>query len=172
MNSQNPIKLKNENKTAWNSSSSSEDGGIICGKKIYSRGKHQIKIKIDQFPNPEDEENMIGLGVIKTENRENLIENLDLEKTYYFQTDWDGRENGSDKVKLENGEWIQENIYKKYILKKNEIFEIFLDMDQKKISFKLNEKELEGWENLPEKVNLFACLKNLEGKEKNQITII
>ncbi|KAJ3428076.1 e3 ubiquitin-protein ligase trim [Anaeramoeba flamelloides] len=87
MNCQNPIKLKNENKTAWNSSSSSEDGEIICGKKIYSRGKHQIKIKIDQFPNPEDEENMIGLGVIKTENRENLIENLDLVKKYYFQTD-------------------------------------------------------------------------------------
>ncbi|KAJ6237775.1 tripartite motif-containing protein [Anaeramoeba flamelloides] len=174
MNSENLIKLKNENKTAWNPSS--EDGGIICGKKIYSRGKHQIKIKIDQFPNPENEWNWIWLGVIKTENRKKLIENTDLEKTYffesYFQTDWAGQKNQSEKVKKENGKETRKNYPKKIYFKKNDIFEIFLDMDQKKISFKLNEKNLEGWENLPEKVNFFAYLQYQKGKEKNQITII
>ncbi|KAJ3428069.1 zinc finger protein constans-like [Anaeramoeba flamelloides] len=71
MNLGNPIKLKNENKTAWNPFSFRY--GTICGKKIYSRGKHQIKIKIDQFPKTKNVENMIGLGVVKTEIRENLI---------------------------------------------------------------------------------------------------
>ncbi|KAJ6237771.1 spry domain containing socs box protein [Anaeramoeba flamelloides] len=171
MNRKNVIKLKNENKTAWNPSS--EDGGIICGKKIYSRGKHQIKIKIDQFPNPKNKQNVIYLGVIKTENSEKLIK-YNYEKTYYFGSYWDCncRKNESEKTKLENGKWIDKNYPKEIYLKKNDIFEIFLDMDQKKISFKINEKKLGGWENLPEKVNFFAYLRNQEGKEKNQITII
>ncbi|KAJ6237766.1 hypothetical protein M0813_26559 [Anaeramoeba flamelloides] len=170
MNRKNVIKLKNENKTVWNPIS---EDGIICGKKIYSRGKHQIKIKIDQFPNPENTVNWIVLGVIKTENRENLIENGDYEKTYYFGSYWYGRgKNQSEKRKKENGKRIEENYPKEIYFKKNDIFEIFLDMDQKKISFKLNEKKLGGWENLPEKVNFFAYLEWLEGKEKNQITII
>ncbi|KAJ3428049.1 hypothetical protein M0812_25681 [Anaeramoeba flamelloides] len=169
MNRKNLIKLKNENKTAWNPS---ENWGRICGKKIYSRGKHQIKIKIDQFPNPEYEANYVDLGVIKTENRENLIEKVNYEGTYFFSSYWDGRGNESQKVKKENGKWIGENYPEKIYIKKNDIFEIFLDMDQKKISFKLNEKNLEGWENLPEKVKFFAYLEYLKGKEKNQITII
>ncbi|KAJ6252074.1 b-box zinc finger protein [Anaeramoeba flamelloides] len=175
MNLQNRIELKNENKTAWNPSS--EDCGRICGKKIYSRGKHQIKIKIDQFPKPENEMNMIVLGVIKTENMENLIKNrTDWEKTYYFesyfQTWWDGRKNISQKQKKENGKIINKMYPEEIILKKNDIFTILLDMDQKKISFKINEKKLEGWENLPEKVNFFASFFDQYGKEKNQITII
>ncbi|KAJ3428056.1 zinc finger protein constans-like [Anaeramoeba flamelloides] len=169
---QNLIKIKNENKTAWNPSPLSEDWGRICGKKIYSRGKHQIKIKIDQFPNPENEMNYVYLGVIKTENKKNFIENGNYEGTYFFESFWDGRENASLKVKKENGKLIEENYPEEIYLKKNDIFEIFLDMDQKKISFKLNKKNLGGWEKLPEKVKFFAYLKNLEGKEKNQITII
>ncbi|KAJ6243356.1 spry domain containing socs box protein [Anaeramoeba flamelloides] len=117
--------------------------------------------------------NWIVLGVIKTENRENLIENGDYEKTYFFGSNWDGRrKNESGKRKNENGKRIEENYPEKIYLKKNDIFEIFLDMDQKKISFKINEKKLGGWENLPEKVNFFALLENQEGEEKNQITII
>ncbi|KAJ6239924.1 hypothetical protein M0813_24845 [Anaeramoeba flamelloides] len=170
MNLQNRIKLKNENKTAWNSS---EDWGLICGKKIYSRGKHEIKIKIDQFPNTKNKANLICLGVIKTENMENFIENDDPEKTYYFKNFWLRRgKNESYKEKKENGKGILEPYPEEINLKKNDIFTILLDMDQKKISFKLNEKELGGWGNLPEKVNFFAYLKCLEGKEKNQITII
>ncbi|KAJ3428037.1 hypothetical protein M0812_25669 [Anaeramoeba flamelloides] len=168
MNREKLMKLKNENKTVWNPS---EEDGIICGKKIYSRGKHQIKIKIDQFPK-ENTVNQIDLGVIKTENRENLIENVNYEGTYFFSSYWDERGNESQKVKKENGKWKRKNYYNKIKIKKNDIFEIFLDMDQKKISFKLNEKNLEGWENLPEKVKFFAYLEGLEGKEKNQITII
>ncbi|KAJ6252076.1 hypothetical protein M0813_14625 [Anaeramoeba flamelloides] len=171
MNSQNRIELKNENKTAWNPSS--EEYGCICGKKIYSRGKHEIKIKIDQFPNPENEKNVICLGVIKTENRENLIENDDWEGTYYFRTFWDEwTENQSQKVKNENGKFKKKIYPEEIYLKKNDIFTIFLDMDQKKISFKINEKKLKGWENLPEKVNFFALMSCQEGKEKNQINIL
>ncbi|KAJ6237803.1 e3 ubiquitin-protein ligase trim56 [Anaeramoeba flamelloides] len=171
MNLGNRIELKNENKTAWNPLSF-YGVGIICGKKIYSRGKHEIKIKIDQFPNPEDEENFIVLGVIKTERMEESIENGNFEKIYYFRTFWDGRENASRKGKIENGIWIQEKYPKGTFLKKNDIITILLDMDQKKISFKLNKKELRGWENIPEKVNFFSFLMNQERKEKNQITII
>ncbi|KAJ6255368.1 hypothetical protein M0813_11450 [Anaeramoeba flamelloides] len=72
----------------------------------------------------------------------------------------------------ENGQWTDEIYPEKINLKKNDIFTIFLDMDQKKISFKINEKNLGGWENLPEKVNFFARLWDQEGEEKNQITII
>ncbi|KAJ3432198.1 chascon isoform d-related [Anaeramoeba flamelloides] len=60
--------------------------GRICGKKIYSSGKHEIKIKIDQFPNPKYGWNEIRLGVIKTENRENLIKKRKWEGIYFFQT--------------------------------------------------------------------------------------
>ncbi|KAJ6235899.1 spry domain containing socs box protein [Anaeramoeba flamelloides] len=173
MNWLNQIKLKNENKTAWNPSDYLY--GIICGKKIYSRGKHVIKIKIDQFPNPKNESNRIRLGVIKTENWENFIKkNRYSEGTYFFGTFWNCRKKKlqSRKRKKENGKWTREKYPEKIFFKKNDIFTIFLDMDQKKISFKINEKNLEGWENLPEKVNFFAVLRNQNGEEKNQITII
>ncbi|KAJ6244385.1 tripartite motif-containing protein [Anaeramoeba flamelloides] len=172
MNYINQIKLKNINKTAWNPSTVRD--GVICGKKIYSQGKHQIKIKIDQFPNRKNKSNVISLGVIKTENRENLIKKKDCEKTYYFTTFWSGNEKKiySQNCKRENGKSTQERYTEEIKLKKNDIFEIILDMDQKKISFKINEKNLVGWGNLPEKVNFFISLRCQKGKEKNQITII
>ncbi|KAJ3442165.1 hypothetical protein M0812_11895 [Anaeramoeba flamelloides] len=172
MNETNKIKLKNENKTAWNPFNNEYYCGKICGKKIYSSGKHEIKIKIDQFP--KNKWNEIKLGVIETENRENLIKHWNWEGTYFFHTWWDCYEKKleSEKSKKEDGKWTQKNYPKKIFLKKNDIFTIFLDMDQKKISFKINEKNLGGWENLPEKVNFFAALGSQEGGEKNQITII
>ncbi|KAJ3445213.1 tripartite motif-containing protein [Anaeramoeba flamelloides] len=173
MNHRNKIKLKNENKTAWNPSNNSYRG-IICGKKIYSSGKHEIIIKIDQFTNSKNDYNGIILGVIKTENIENLIKNVDWEGIYYFQSFWSfGKTRTlSLKSKNENRKRTEKIYPKKIILKKNDIFAIFLDMDQKKISFKINEKNLGGWENLPEKVNFFASLDGQEGEEKNEITII
>ncbi|KAJ6230202.1 hypothetical protein M0813_06840 [Anaeramoeba flamelloides] len=175
MNCENIIKLKNENKTAWNPSSVLYyDDGIICGKKIYSSGKHQIKIKIDQFPNPKNKDNQICLGVVKTENRQNLIKKWDWEKTYFFKTwrDIQQKKNQSLKRKKENQKMDEKNYPENIYLKKNDIFEISLDMDIRKISFKINEKNLGGWENLPEKVNFFASLLGRKGEEKNQITII
>ncbi|KAJ3442632.1 spry domain containing socs box protein [Anaeramoeba flamelloides] len=176
MNHRNLIKLKNENKTAWNPKYYCGHWGRICGKKIYSSGKHEIKIKIDQFPNSKNEFNRIRLGVIKTENRENFIKNWNREGTYFFDTLWDGnwekKKLRTRKEKKENGKWTEKKYPKKINLKKNDIFTIFLDMDQKKISFKINEKNLGGWENLPQKVNFFAELWYQIGEEKNQITII
>ncbi|KAJ6255238.1 tripartite motif-containing protein [Anaeramoeba flamelloides] len=178
MNYNNQLKLINENKTAWNPSGYG-GVGIICGKKIYLCGKHEINIKIDQFPNPKNEYNQIYLGVIKTENRENFIKNGNWEGTYYFETYWNQtsywdvkKKLESRKSKIENGKWTKKIYPEKIILKKNDIFTIFLDMDQKKISFKINEKNLEGWENLPQKVNFFARLDGQKGEVKNQITII
>ncbi|KAJ6230188.1 hypothetical protein M0813_06826 [Anaeramoeba flamelloides] len=172
MNCLNKIILKNENKTAWNPSFSYY--GRICGKKIYSSGKHQIKIKIDQYPNPKNERNLICLGVVKTENRQNLIKNNDWEKIYFFMTWWDKwqKKNQSLKIKIENQKKTEKIDLKNICLNKNDIFEISLDMDIRKISFKINERNLGGWENLPEKVNFFASLFGQMGKEKNQITII
>ncbi|KAJ6255253.1 tripartite motif-containing protein [Anaeramoeba flamelloides] len=168
----NLIKLKNENKTAWNPNGNY--GGMICGKKIYSSGKHEIKIKIDQSPNPKNEENHISLGVIKTENMENFIKYYNWKGTYFFQTNWDRyhQKLESKKFKNENAKWTEKKYPEEINLKQNDIFTIFLDMDQKKISFKINEKNLEGWENLPQKVNFFAGLWGQKGEEKNQITII
>ncbi|KAJ6236072.1 hypothetical protein M0813_03525 [Anaeramoeba flamelloides] len=167
MNYKNLIKLKNENKTAWN-----PNYGWICGKKIYSSGKHEIKIKIDLFPNPKNDCNVIWLGIIKTENRENFIKYGWWEGTYFFRTFWEEENHESRKCKNENGKSTKKIYPEKIFLKKNDIFTIFLDMDQKKISFKINEKNLGGWENLPQKVNFFAQLLDQEGEEKNQITII
>ncbi|KAJ6226937.1 hypothetical protein M0813_10475 [Anaeramoeba flamelloides] len=174
MNYRNRIKLKNENKTALNPYNYEYYCGKICGKKIYSRGKHEIKIKIDQFPNPKNKWNEIHLGIIKTENRENFIKYGNYQGTYYFETIWYGHQKKlkSRKRKKENGKWTEKNYPEKIFLKQNDILTIFLDMDQKKISFKINEKNIEGWENLPEKVNFFAQLWDQEGEEKNQITII
>ncbi|KAJ6234564.1 spry domain containing socs box protein [Anaeramoeba flamelloides] len=172
MNYVNLIKLKNENKTAWNPS---YGWGTICGKKIYSSGIHEIKIKIDQFPNPKNQYNHIKLGIIKTENRENFIKKRKLEgETYIFATIWDHQKKKlvSQKFKNGNGKWTDKNYPKEINLKKNDIFTIFLDMDRKNISFEINEKYLIGWGNLPQKVNFFAALADQEGKEKNQITII
>ncbi|KAJ3435694.1 hypothetical protein M0812_19436 [Anaeramoeba flamelloides] len=170
---ENLIKLKNEKKTAMNPSKYGY--GKICGKKIYSSGKHEIKIKIDQFPNPKNKTNIIYLGVIKTENREKLIEKKDYEGTYYFQIRWNGKNKKkmqSLKYKKENGKGTGEGYPVEIYFKKDDIFTISLDMDIKKISFKINEKNLTGWENLPEKVNFFASLRCQKGKEKNKISII
>ncbi|KAJ6236063.1 e3 ubiquitin-protein ligase trim [Anaeramoeba flamelloides] len=165
----NAIKLINKNKTAWKLSI--EYYGRICGKKIYSSGKHEIKIKIDQFPNSKNQSNEINLGVIKTENRENFIK-YGYWEAYYFKTYWNKTKLQSRKRKRENGKWTKKIYPEEINLEKNDIFTIFLDMDQKKISFKINEKNLGGWENLPQKVNFFAELWSQKGKEKNQITII
>ncbi|KAJ6230368.1 e3 ubiquitin-protein ligase trim [Anaeramoeba flamelloides] len=171
MNRRNIIQLKNENKTARNSSK--YKWGKICGKKIYSSGKHKIKIKIDHFPNLENEINWIRLGVIKTENRQNYIQKGNYEDTYNFRTFWNGKKTQSRKIKKENGKWTKEKFPEEINFKKNDILKIFLDMDKKKISFKINEKNLGGWENIPEKVNFFAHLNHQKGgEEKNQITII
>ncbi|KAJ6229262.1 spry domain containing socs box protein [Anaeramoeba flamelloides] len=95
-----------------------------------------------------------------------------MEGTYFVRTIWDQKKLQSEKCKKENGIYAEKNYPVEINLKKNDIFTIFLDMDQKKISFKINEKNLGGWENLPKKVNFFAELEEQGGKEKNQITMI
>ncbi|KAJ6232475.1 hypothetical protein M0813_04998 [Anaeramoeba flamelloides] len=171
---ENLIELKNGNKTAWNPYKR-DFTGLVCGKKIYSRGGYEIKIKIDQFPNSNNQWNEIWLGVIKTENRKKLIknDNWNLEGTYYFITCWDEDEKClvSQKIKREGGKYINKSFPEEISLKKNDVFSIFLDMEQKKMSFNINEKKLGGWEKLPEKVNFFAYLAYQTGEEKNQITI-
>ncbi|KAJ6228816.1 tripartite motif-containing protein [Anaeramoeba flamelloides] len=167
MNSKNAIKLKNQNQTAWNASE--EFRGIILGQTKYSTGKHKIKIKIDQFPNINTETNGIILGVINTENRENMIKNQNLEGTYYFDTYWDKNLLQSYKTKKLNGKQYPKNIK----LKENDILEILLDMDQKTIAFKINENNLGiAWKNLPENVHFFAYLLCMKGNKKNQISLI
>ncbi|KAJ3429257.1 spry domain containing socs box protein [Anaeramoeba flamelloides] len=171
MNHQNAIKLKNQNQTAWNPSEKSR--GRILGQTKYSTGKHKIKIKIDQFPNINTESNWIYLGVINTENRENLIKNGDYEETYYFRTHWDKNLHQSFQVKKQNGKLYSEKYPENIKLKENDIFEILLDMDQKTIAFKINENNLGiAWENLPASVHFYAYLEYMEGNEKNQITLI
>ncbi|KAJ6236961.1 hypothetical protein M0813_27310 [Anaeramoeba flamelloides] len=170
MNHQNAINLKNQNQTAWNPSKQSS--GRILGQTQYSTGKHKIKIKIDQFPKINIEDNWIILGVINTENRENLIRNRDYEESYYFKTYWDWNLLQSSKRKKENGKLYEENYPKNIKLKKNDIFEILLDMDQKTIAFKINENNLGiAWKNLPKSVHFFAYLEWMKGNKKNQITL-
>ncbi|KAJ3424191.1 motif protein trim9 [Anaeramoeba flamelloides] len=124
--SENRIKLKNENKTARNPYND-WGPGKICGKKIYSSGKHEIKIKIDQFPNPKNQWNQIKLGIIKTENRENFIKNHwnYWEETYFFKIYWDGNKLESRKWKNENGKWTVKNLPKKNNFKKKRHFHNF-----------------------------------------------
>ncbi|KAJ3437252.1 spry domain containing socs box protein [Anaeramoeba flamelloides] len=178
MNHKNIIQLKNDNKTAWNPSEKGGYRGYICGKKMYSRGKHEIKIKIDQFPYPKNEPNEIRFGVVRTKNREKFIKNFEWEGTYYFETEWKEIRIGilkleSQKCKIENGKCIKKNYSEEIYLKKNDIFTIFLDMDNKIIIFKINEIYLEGWEKLPESVNFFVDLGYQRiREEKNQITLI
>ncbi|KAJ3428005.1 tripartite motif-containing 33-like [Anaeramoeba flamelloides] len=167
MNSQNQIKLKNENKTAWKPHML--ENGRICGKKIYSSGKHQINIKIDQF----SKKNQLRLGVIKTEERKFFITFYHAKNIYYIENYWNWKlkQLHTCRLKMVNGKLTRRRPEKIH-LKKNDILRIFLDMDQKTINFKINGKNIGGWGNLPEKVNFFAYLHNNEGEEVNQITLI
>ncbi|KAJ6255632.1 tripartite motif-containing protein [Anaeramoeba flamelloides] len=173
MNQENKIQLKNKNKTAYNPGNW---WGAICGKKVYSRGKHEIRIRIDQFPKPgKYEYNQMNLGVVKTKDRENLIQNNRYGGIYYFRLYWDEDKKQAviSKRKKEMRKWTEKKYTKKITLKKNDILTIFLDMDKKKIYFKINETNLGvAWRDLPEKVNFFAILANQEGEEKNQISLI
>ncbi|KAJ6229042.1 tripartite motif-containing protein [Anaeramoeba flamelloides] len=171
MNHKNAIKLKNQNQTAWNPSN--QFNGRILGQTQYSTGKHKIKIKIDQFPINQTEDNLIRLGVINTENRENFIKNKDFEGSYCFETYWFWNLLQSSKRKKENGKLYEEKYPKNIKLKKNDILEILLDMDQKKIEFKVNENNLGiAWKNLPKSVYFFAYLGYMKINENNQITLI
>ncbi|KAJ3429264.1 tripartite motif-containing protein [Anaeramoeba flamelloides] len=171
MNSQNTIKLKNQNQTAWNPSTNYM--GRILGQTKYSTGKHKIQIKIDQFPNTQSRSNRINLGVIQTENREKLIRNRDYEESYYFATHWNKNLLESSKRKKENGKQYEERYPENIKLKENDILEILLDMDQKTIAFKINENYLGiAWENLPKSVHFFAYFPWMKGNKKNQITLI
>ncbi|KAJ3435688.1 tripartite motif-containing protein [Anaeramoeba flamelloides] len=148
----------------------------MVGNKIYSHGKHKIKIKIDHFPNADYEDNFIRLGVIETENKEFFNKQGDWtwEGAYYFRANWYWMEEKlrCGRSKMEYYQWNNRKNYSQEIkLKKNDIFKIYLDMDKYKISFKINEKSLEGWENLPESVNFFVQLRPQSGEEKNQISI-
>ncbi|KAJ6236964.1 hypothetical protein M0813_27313 [Anaeramoeba flamelloides] len=171
MNSFNFLKLKNQIQTAWNASKKSM--GIILGQTKYSTGKHKIKIKIDQFPNTCTEKNAFSLGVINTKNREKLIGDRNTEGYYYFKTHWDKNKLRSFKIKKEKGKWYSKKYPKNNKLKENDILEILLDMDQKTISFKINENNLgTAWEKLPESVYFFAYFAGTKGNKKNQITLI
>ncbi|KAJ6252916.1 hypothetical protein M0813_13779 [Anaeramoeba flamelloides] len=175
MNRKNLIKLKNGNKTACNALYGMGICGTICGKKIYSSGKHEIKIRIDKFPNPKNQINFITLGVVKTEDRGKLIKKWGNRKTYFFVGDWSCFEERmrSYKGKRLDGNQIQkERCPKKIKLKEYDFFTIFLDMDKKIISFKINEINLGGWRNLPKRVCFFADLFPIKGLEKNQISIL
>ncbi|KAJ3424140.1 enolase-phosphatase e1 [Anaeramoeba flamelloides] len=124
MNYNNRIKLKNENKTAWNP----RYGGKICGKKIYSSGKHEIKIKIDQFPNSKNERNLIYFGVIKTENRENFIKNDNWGgRNIFFQNKLGSASKKTRKPKMQKGKRKMDpkNIPRKNKFKKKRHFHNF-----------------------------------------------
>ncbi|KAJ6255381.1 hypothetical protein M0813_11464 [Anaeramoeba flamelloides] len=122
MNHENKIKLKNENKTAWNPNR--EDFGL-CGKKIYSSGKHEIKIKIDQFPNPKNEWNYIDLGIIKTENRENFIKGgKNSDGIYFFQT-LESKKTQKPKMQSRKRKMDQKNLPRKNKFKKKRHFHNF-----------------------------------------------
>ncbi|KAJ3424135.1 hypothetical protein M0812_29768 [Anaeramoeba flamelloides] len=78
-----------------------------------------------------------------------------------------------------SGKWTEENendlreLYPEKInLKQNDIFTIFLDMDQKKYLLKSMKKISEVGKIYPEKVIFHAGLWNQKGGEKNQKTII
>ncbi|KAJ3451051.1 hypothetical protein M0812_05091 [Anaeramoeba flamelloides] len=124
---QNLIKLKNENKTAWNITDSVAKK--IVGKKIYLNGKHEIKIKIYQFQNSQNKRNKIILGVIKIEKRENFINNYDWEGildavddcwegTYFFEVNWNKKIFEHQKRKKEYGKWTKEKYPEEIKLKK------------------------------------------------------
>ncbi|KAJ6239542.1 insulin-like growth factor binding protein [Anaeramoeba flamelloides] len=170
MNYKNVLKLKNQNKTTWNSSK--EFRGIILGQNKYMSGKHKIKIKIDQFPISISEENAIILGVVNTQNRKNLIKNRDYEGTYYFETFGNYNLLKSLKKKEENGKEYEKRCPNIFNLKQNDIFEILLDMDQKTIEFQINQNNLGGWGNLPKSVHFFAYLAYMGGYRNNQITLM
>ncbi|KAJ6247756.1 e3 ubiquitin-protein ligase trim7 [Anaeramoeba flamelloides] len=169
---QNWILLNNNNKTFTNISNN-KNYGIMCGKKIYSEGIHQIMIKIDQFPNSKKEWNVIRLGIINSTNKENIIKNANYNQTYCFRAFWNKKKLTSSKVKMENGNWQYEDYPNNIKLKQNDLLTLTIDMIKKNISFKINEIQLEtAWDFLPEKVVFIAFLYPLTGDIKNKITLI
>ncbi|KAJ3437163.1 hypothetical protein M0812_19236 [Anaeramoeba flamelloides] len=92
--------------------------------------------------------------------------------SYYFKTWWSDYKLKCTKRKKDIGKTITKIYPKNIKLEEDDIFEISLDMDLRKISFKINEKNLGGWDNLPEKINFFAFLSDQYGEEKNKITLI
>ncbi|KAJ6245353.1 serine-threonine protein kinase [Anaeramoeba flamelloides] len=174
MNYENLIQSINYNKTVnIQYQNRPEQLGIICGKRVYSTGKHKIKIKIDQFPNNPKHHNFILMGFIKTENRSNLIKNMEWKGTYYFSTYWNYEKKilQSKKCINENGEFSNINYPEKINIKEGDIFCILLNMDKKKIYFKINNENIwRAFKNIPKSVNFFTGF--YPGSKITQITLI
>ncbi|KAJ3424362.1 tripartite motif-containing 59-related [Anaeramoeba flamelloides] len=166
------IKLFNNNLTVINMSTK-KYRSRVCGKKIYSSGIHEIKMRIDQFPNSENQVNEIYIGVINAENRKQFIKSGKWDGTYYFKTCWIPFD-----LNIKSTSWkIKEDPKMKFIeygqaFHQGDNIRIILDMDQKEISFALNDSYFGiAWYNIPKQVCLFISLWGQEENE-NQISIL
>ncbi|KAJ6229289.1 spry domain containing socs box protein [Anaeramoeba flamelloides] len=141
-------------------------GCRVCCEKIYSKGIHEIEYQIEGFSNPNDDRNRIEIGVVVPERRETLINvNHDWAGTFWFRTWWQNNELSSWKGK--DGSSLEK--YGKPI-KKGDRFTILLNMDEKEISFSINNYNYGiAFNNLPEKVSLFILAWRERG---NKISLI
>ncbi|KAJ6226453.1 tripartite motif-containing protein [Anaeramoeba flamelloides] len=163
------MKLTNKKNTVINTFS---EWGVIYSKKKYTSGKHKIVIRIDNFPNSPMENNSIYLGVFDTSKRRDLINGAEWAGSFYYRTFWCYW----NKKKLSMNRKFVTKLETEKIdkhLQNGDTFTIKLNMNSKKIFFKINNFDLGlAFDNLPDSVNFFVYLSSQEGKEKNQITWI
>ncbi|KAJ6247406.1 tripartite motif-containing protein [Anaeramoeba flamelloides] len=186
MNQNNLVKITNNNRTISkpkgfilkvDTGAIFRTGVQICGKNIYSKGKHEIKIKIDKFP-MKGYNNFMEFGVFNLQDQENFIlkQGLVGDKTCYsFCTYWCRSSSKTDpicsKSKHENGKKVYESYASHVHLNEGDILILKLNMDKKKIKFIINKKKLGvGFKILPERVLFYANISDLH--KTNQITLI
>ncbi|KAJ3451651.1 e3 ubiquitin-protein ligase trim39 [Anaeramoeba flamelloides] len=165
------ILLLNNNRTAINVSRNYI--GLVCGKQIYSKGIHEIKIKIDNFNFSRNQDNWICLGVVNSKNRRNFIKNHEWIGTYYLVTEWNPfnveRSIYSWKRKFDPNKISQQ--YANSFTRGDEI-KILLNMTKREISFSINNRDFGvAWENLPKSVNFFVYLEHQRRNDRNQISL-
>ncbi|KAJ3423953.1 tripartite motif-containing protein [Anaeramoeba flamelloides] len=122
------------------------------GKRVYSKGIHDILMEIDCFSNPNSRWNYIHIGVVNSKNKMEAPF-WQSPNAYLFISVWSGKLRSCKR----NGK-NSDRAYGKPV-SSGDIITIHLDMDKKTIGFSINKINYGvAWNNLPNKVIIVADL--------------
>ncbi|KAJ3452244.1 tripartite motif-containing protein [Anaeramoeba flamelloides] len=163
--------LKNNNKTITCMGSKNYNGYGICGSESYIKGKNIIEIEINKFDNSQNEYNEIAFGIMPEEFRKNFLKYQNWNGSISFHTRWCP---WSKSLTSYQFTYKNTRISKKidYNFKEGDILKFVLNMKEKKLSIKINNKKTNlEIRKLPKRISFFVWLCG-QKTNKNQISII
>ncbi|KAJ3431870.1 e3 ubiquitin-protein ligase trim39 [Anaeramoeba flamelloides] len=112
--------------------------GNVCGSTVYTKGYHEITIKIDKFANTKNQSNFLRFGIINLNNKKHFLQKNNMKDTIFLETSYHHQQNQSKRRIYENvdNKWTSTPVDPNLI--QGNIVCLYLNMDEKEISFQIN----------------------------------